>query len=231
MQDQIGHQTLEVMAGADHYNKWIYSLIKPYISGRVAEVGAGTGTFSQIIANDGHSVTAIDYNSEYLKIINNKNNKIETCLFDMQSRSLPTALFGKFDTVVMLNVLEHLSDQMLAISHINHMLKKGGTMIALVPSFQFAYGTLDKHLGHFRRYTKNSLTKVITGSGFKVVTTRYINLLGLLGWALNSRLLKSKLISSFQVKIFDFVYRPFLMIEKYIPPPLGISLICVAKKS
>ena len=228
--DPVGQQTLEIMAQADHYNKWIYNLIKPYMKGKICEIGAGTGTFSDIFSRDGFTVTAIDYNGEYLKIINQKNKNIKTFLFDMQSKSIPTALTGKFDTIVILNVLEHLSDHVLAMSHLNKMLKNGGTLIALVPSFQIAFGSIDKYLSHFRRYNKDSFIRLATSNSFKIIFNRYINLLGLCGWFINARLFKLKSISNFQVKIFDFVSRPLLIIEKYIPPPMGLSLICVATK-
>lgn len=228
--DPIGHQTLEIMAQADHYNKWIYSLIKPYMKGEICEVGAGIGTFSGIFCRDGFSVTAVDYYDEYLKIITQKNKKIKTFLFDMQSKSFPVALSGKFDTIVILNVLEHLSDHALAMAHLNKMLKSDGMLIILVPSFQLAFGSLDKYLGHFRRYTKKSFARLAVSNGFKIISSQYINFLGLWGWFINARLFKLKSISNFQVRIFNFISKPFLLIEKYISPPMGLSLICVAAK-
>lgn len=230
MRDPVGHQTLEVMEQARNYNEWIYSLIKPSIKGRVAEVGAGTGTFSNIIANDGFTVTAVDYSKSYLKIIAKKNKKIKTILFDLQAKKLPKSLTGKFDSIVILNVIEHLADDNLALSHLYKMLKKNGNLIVLVPAFQTAFGSMDKNLGHYRRYTKNSFAKLIKTSGFNIITSRYANMLGLAGWMVNSRFLKPRAIPDWQVKIFDLVSLPLLYLEKIVAPPFGLSLICVLEK-
>lgn len=230
MNDPIGSKTLEIMARASYYNQWLYSFIKPYLKGNVAEVGAGMGTFSNIIANDGYSVTAIDYSKEYLKIIGLKNPLIKTHLFDLRSPSPPSQLTGKFDSLIILNVIEHLADDKLAIGHLIKMLKKNGHLIVLVPGFQIAFGSLDTYLGHFRRYSIKGFITLIRNFGVETILIRYLNFFGLLGWFVNSRIFHKVTIPDSQVKFFDNFFRPVLKIEKYATFPMGLSLFCVVKK-
>jgi SAM-dependent methyltransferase len=230
MNDVIGAKTLEVMEGAPAYNNWILEIIRPHLRGKVVELGAGIGTFAKKIADLGFDVTALDYNAEYLKKIKTSHPQIHTQLFDAQVAKLPQNLKSKFDTLITLNVLEHLKDDDMAVDNINKMLNENGQLLALVPAFKQAYSGLDKNLGHFRRYDKNGFISLLTRNGFEIQEVRYINPLGLLGWYIAGKIFGQSALKKSQIGLFDILVRPILFLEKHIRFSFGISLFVVARK-
>jgi len=218
--DPVGVETLKIMAMARHYNRWLFRVIKPHLVGRIAEVGSGTGTFTNMLVDEGHQVTTIDINPEYLS----------QEVLDLQTKNLPRHLVNKFDTILALNVVEHLQRADQALANFSRLLKTGGKLIVLVPQGQWAYGSLDRSLGHIQRFDLAGLRRVISGAGLKVVLVRSLNFWGVWGWWWNSRIVKRQLLPAWQVKLFDVLAVPWLWLESFISPPLGLSLLAVATK-
>lgn len=230
MRDPVGHHTLEVIGQAKHYNNWLYSLIRPWLSGSVIEAGVGTGNFLGFFIKDKFSVTAIDIDSSYLRSVQRAYPGVVTYKYDLESLSVPTNLYYKFDTVVTLNVLEHVPNITQAIKNLHDMLKPNGKIIILMPAFNFAYCSLDKHLGHVKRYTHSEINKLLIKSGFTPLAHTYINPVGLLGWFIAGKVLKKPILTPGLIRIFDLLSPTFLWIEKYIHFPIGLSVVCIAKK-
>lgn len=230
MTDVVGERALRVMASAKRYNDWIMGLITPWLGHQVAEAGAGLGTFVGKLVGMGKQVTAVDISADYLARTKSAYPQVETFRFDLQSASLAPALAGRFDSVYTLNVLEHVANHQQAIVNLYQMLQPGGRLIILVPAGKWAFGTLDKHLGHVRRYTASELKIVVQRAGFQIKTIRYINFLGLIGWTIASRILKTPEISLGQVGLFELIGAPFLSLERYLTFPWGLSLLCVVEK-
>ena len=231
MDDPVGQHTLEVMSQAQHYNSWLFNMIKPWLKGSVAEVGAGVGNFVGFFLKSQLTITAIDINPTYLQRLSRTHQKVTTFQFDLESSSVPTSLLNRFDTVVSLNVLEHLPNISRALKNISAMLKPGGLAIILVPTFNFAYSPLDKNLGHVKRYSIGQIRDLTNRAGFQEIKSFYINPIGLLGWFIIGKILKRGTIPPTSVRIFDMVFRPVLWLEKYLHFPFGLSLITVVQKS
>ncbi len=120
----------------------------------------------------------------------------------MRSRGAGRA---RFDTVFCINVLEHIEDDRAALRTFHRVLVPGGHVLIWVPAVQAAYGPLDAELGHFRRYSKASLGAAFAAAGLDLVTLRYSNPIGLLGWMFNAHVLKTRAHSLTQVRVFDTV--------------------------
>jgi SAM-dependent methyltransferase len=132
----------------------------------------------------------------------------------------------RFDSVVCVNVLEHIADDGEALRVFREVLVPGGRVIIFVPAVQAAYGPLDAELGHHRRYSKSSLARSFAAGGLNVAVLRYTNPIGLAGWMYNSKILKTRAHSLAQVRLFDRLVAPWaLPLERLIPPPIGLSLI------
>ncbi len=230
MNDPVGAKTLDIMAQARNYNSWLFNQIRPWLTSPVAEVGAGIGTFSQMISDSGLAVTAIDKDSQYLSDIKRNDPKISVIKANMENPLSPH-LRNKFSSIIALNVIEHINNDTQALANIHAMLQLSGQLVILVPAHKWAYGSLDKNLGHIRRYDAKSLTKLLESAGFMVTHIRYLNVLGLIGWWINGILFHKPIIPTFQLRFFDFISPPFLSLEKYIPLPVGLSLLAVAQKS
>ncbi len=224
--DKVGAKTLEVMSQAENYNLWLFERINPYVGGDILEVGSGIGNFTKLLVGKGR-VFALDYDRSYLgklrKIVGNDSGygDVERGKYFFRNR--------KFDTIVCMNVLEHIKNDEKALSNIKSLLKKNGRLILLVPAHQMAYGLMDKKLGHYRRYDRKNLKEKLEMAGFKVSTTFYLNMLGLLGWWFNGKILKKTIIPNGQLKIFDIISMPFLSLEGKISPPFGLSVVGVAQ--
>jgi len=223
--DPVGASTLDVMRKAPKYNKWLFSFFRPFLGKSILEIGAGVGTFSDYFSKAG-KLTAIDYNKEYIKIL--KKN------FDAGFGDIEKAKYffkkRKFDTIVSLNVFEHIENDQKAINNCYTLLNDGGHICLLMPAHMLAYSDIDKNLGHFRRYTLKELEKKLKKSGFEIIESRYLNVLGLVGWFVSGKILRKDQLETDQLSLFDAISTPFLFLEKIFRSPLGLSVFVVARK-
>jgi SAM-dependent methyltransferase len=231
-QDALKH-SLQALAGLDNYNRWIYDNISRFLGSNILEIGCGIGNITDYFITPGKKITGIDISDEFTAIAAKKyrdNPDVTIVTGDALNSSGPLPS-GSFDTVVLLNVLEHIKEEKAAMKLIHNMLVTGGRAIILVPAMRFAFGALDKNLGHHKRYERSDMTRVFKEEGFETEKIFYMNWPGAIGWAINSRLLKKKFIPEGQAVLFNNLFVPFLKItENYIAPPFGQSLIAVARK-
>jgi len=227
--DKVGKQTLEIMKSAPLYNRWLLSLLKKHLSGNILEIGAGIGNFTLYLQKYG-TVTALDIDKYYISKLKKIVTKPDLAGYGDIEKAEYYFANKKFDCIVCLNVLEHIKNDQIALKNMYSLIKKGGKLLLLVPAHQFAYTPMDKALGHFRRYTKKSLSKMAIEVGFEVNNIRYYNLPGIIGWFVNGKLLRKKLIPKSQLGMFDKVSVPWLTLEKKLPVPFGLSVMLIATK-
>ena len=217
-----------------YYNHWIYDNIQNYIGDDILEVGAGIGNLTDFIMFK-DKLTLVDINKDYIDYLNAKYSFRDKSSFnafnvDIQNIKLSPLAAKKFDTIICLNILEHLENDGKAVENMSSLLQLGGKLIILVPALKTLYGSMDISFKHLRRYNKKDLESLIHGQNLEIVKFHYMNFLGLLGWFFNGRVLKRKELPEKQTKLFDKLV-PFLeFIEKIIKPPLGQSLILIVQK-
>jgi len=228
MIDQSGSQTLESMSQAVWYNQWTLNKFKAYLKGKILEVGCGTGNFSTYLMKYGN-LTAVDINQAYVKQAEKKVENGEVGIGDIEKDQY---FFSnkKFDTLVCLNVLEHIKNDERVLRNIHKLLKVGGHLILLVPSHPFLYNLIDKSIGHYRRYEKNDLKKMITEVGFEIVSLKILNFLGSIGWFIAGRLLRNNKVSEVKIRLFNLISPLFFMLENLFEPPVGTSILVIARK-
>jgi len=224
-----GSQTLNVMSKATWYNRWLLSLIRPYLKDDILEVGTGIGNFTQMLADYGE-VTTIDVDVQYInKVKQEYGNRIKVGRGDIE---IGDYFFNKinFDSIVCLNVLEHIKDDRKAIKNMYELLNKGGYLILLVPANKFLFSDFDKNLGHYRRYSIKEIKSVLEESEFGIRNLRYINWWAAIGWFVFMKILKVNKMPENPVGIFDKLGKIFLFPEKIVKLPFGLSILAVAKK-
>ncbi len=224
-----GTKTLESMNGAKFYNRWILNKFKHFLKGDILEVGCGIGNFSSELSKHG-KVTAIDIDVVLIKEIKNeKEFQIDAGWGDIEKGKY--FFQGKtFDTIVCLNVLEHINQDVQALENILKLIKKGGNLIIIVPIYQFLYGEIDKNIGHYRRYNPQSIINQIKSLGLEIILYRKLNFLGAIGWFCAGRVLKDKHVEADRLYLFNILAPFFLAMEDLIEPPVGTSIMIIAEK-
>ncbi len=224
--------TLNQLAELDRYNHWIYEKIAPALGHRILEVGSGTGNITQFLSSGGREVMATDvlpvYRRELERLFGDRPN-VGVGRFDLNEGAPEEFIADPFDSVVCLNVLEHIEDDLFALAQIRDVLKPGGRLALLVPAHQFLYGEFDRAVGHFRRYEKRELTVKLENVGFAVCEVRFFSLVAALPWFINGRLLKRDYLPTGQANLANRLV-PLLKFERLIGPPCGLSLIAIAQK-
>ena len=218
---------------ANNYNKEIGKIFKGSFGYRVLEVGCSIGNLTGKFLDDADFVYGIDVVSESIEIIKKKYAKYDNFkadLIDIQDKKILELKKYKFDTVFCSNVLEHVKDDMLGLKHMYELLIPGGHLLLLVPALSFLYGSMDKTDHHFRRYDKKRLRLKLMRAGFKVELLRYMNFVGMIGWYVNGKILKRKILPAGQLGFYDKLIPFFFSFEKLFGPPLGLSLVAICKK-
>jgi 2-polyprenyl-3-methyl-5-hydroxy-6-metoxy-1,4-benzoquinol methylase len=229
----IGHATLRRMASAGHYNSWIFRLFQPYVGDRVVEVGCGIGNMTRYFLG-AQRVVAFDLLPEAVQLVR-KMYREATNLTAMQGDVCDVDIVRAIaplrpDTVVSINMLEHVRRDDLALGNMHALLEPGGHLLLFVPAGAYLYGSLDVALGHYRRYERAQLRDLVQAAGFTVVKLHYVNALGVAGWWLNSCVLRRRILPKSQLRAFNRVIRVMARIERRCIPPFGQSLLCIARK-
>lgn len=221
-------QSLESMSQAIWYNNWTLSKFQSFIKGDILEIGCGIGNFTKYLEKYG-SVYAIDIDKNY---INQTKKKVDNVVVGLGNLETGDYFFKprKFDTIICLNVLEHIKNDSVAIKNIHKLLKPTGHLILLIPSHPSLYGQIDRAVDHYRRYDKKKITSEIKSMGFEIIQSKRLNFLGALGWWFTGKILKENTIRKDKIKIFNIFGPVFLALEKLIEPPLGTSILIIAKK-
>lgn len=231
--DQYTLLDQQLMAQATRYFAWQARVVKPHLGARVIETGCGTGNFTRHLTGR-DLVMSTDVVEECVERarsrFSDRPNLQFRCL-DIQDPAFLDLKTLRADTIVCLNVLEHVRDDLLALKHMHHVLVSGGRAIFLLPAFESLYGPIDRNLGHYRRYSKKSWTETAKRAGFKVHRMRYFNLIGFFGWWVNAHVTRRQMHSSAQIGVFDRFAAPLQSrIEEWIEPPLGQSIFSVLQK-
>jgi glycosyltransferase involved in cell wall biosynthesis len=228
---ESGYITLKRMEGLSRYNDWIWESIAPYVGDRVLEVGAGIGNMTRMMYGR-ELIVATDIGVSYLQILRNRfarNPTIEVARLDLNTDDHLALEHYAFDSVVCLNVLEHIEDDRGALRRLYQLLTPGGRLLLFVPADQSLFGTMDTQVGHFRRYSRDELRELIESAGFTAGPITYQNWFGRFGWWLNGRVFKRSHLPSGQSKLFD-VFVPLLRFFEPRNLRNGLSLVAVATK-
>jgi len=235
--DPVGANTLEVIARADKFNRWMYETIRPFLKGEILEIGSGIGNISKFAIADKHNITLSDYSPEYKQTLKKNfghlSNVRDVLSIDLQHPdffSVYRELQERFDTVFLLNVIEHLQDDTAAVEYCRFLLKPGGHLIVLAPAYQSLYCKFDKELGHFRRYTLKKLGQVIGSQAFELIHKQYFNTIGIFGWFIFGKIMNRKMIGSGEMSVFNSLQPVFKVVDNLTFHKAGLSAIVIGKK-
>lgn len=228
--DEVGATTLERLAGAPAFNRWMFDRLAQWVGSRVLEIGSGIGNMSQFFI-DRERVVLTDTEAAYRAVLQEKfGARGNVAVVRLALPRIPEELSGeRFDTVVCLNVLEHIEDDVASLRAMYELLAPGGRLVLLVPAFPALYGSLDRALGHHRRYTRALLRARYRETGFHLRHLEYFNLAGMPGWWVTGRILRRTLIPTGSLALYDRLV-PLFRWERFFPFRVGQSLIAIGER-
>jgi SAM-dependent methyltransferase len=217
------------------YMSWQLEQFRPFLGKRVLEVGCGVGS---ILAQLGprEVLMGIDIEPDILEFARARFADQPNFVF---ANLDITALSGadvaelkgrRFDTILTINVLEHVQDDAAAVAAMSDVLVRGGVLLVLVPAHPGLYGAYDRMEGHFRRYTKRGLRDLIAHSGLAIERMYRFNAVGAAGWWMQYRLLRRNIHSQGHFKLLQSILPALRAVESRVKPPIGLSLIAIARK-
>jgi SAM-dependent methyltransferase len=207
----------------------MFDRLRRWVGRTVLEIGSGIGNLSSFLI-DCERLVLTDTREEYLDRLRQRFAKHAHVRVEQLYLPSEHAAFAgqRFDTIICLNVLEHVDDDIGSLVTIRGMLAPGGRLVLLVPALPALYGTMDRALGHHRRYTRRGLAELLCTTGFTVAHTEYFNLAGVPGWWFAGRVLRRQVIPAGSLKLYDALV-PLFRLERLLPWRVGQSLIAIGQ--
>ncbi|RJR26074.1 class I SAM-dependent methyltransferase [Candidatus Microgenomates bacterium] len=224
---KLQKEALEILSQCQGYSNLLVSFFEKHLGKSVLEVGSGIGNITRLLVKKERIVVPSDIDKQSLEKL---SLQFGNALFLDIAKNPPQNLAQKFDSVVMLNVLEHIKNDLQALENVLKLLKPGGKLILLVPSHMCLYSDYDCKVGHQRRYNLREVQEKLRKVGFKIIKINYFNKLGALGWFYNFKVRKRTYFPKPFIFSMNAVSGLTQLIDKVIAFPFGLSVICIAEK-
>src|SRR5882724_1905221 len=203
--DYAGRE-LESMAFAVNYHRWILERLAPFLGKRIIEVGAGVGSFSELLLETRpESLTSLEPSPNMFAVLIQRLaaqdkagvSLAKNCILAEAKFSTPP------DSIVYVNVLEHIEDDQAELRTAHSLLVSGGRVLIFVPANRWLMGSVDRMLGHFRRYALGELTEKCGAAGFNIRFAAHFDFLGIAPWWLKYCVLQSERVEPTAVWLYD----------------------------
>ena len=215
---------------APNYLSWVAELCRPHLGHRVLEVGAGHGAITARYEH-GREVVASDVSPACVQVLRERfadhpNMRVD----DRDLRALE--LDDRFDSVLMVNVLEHIADDVEALKGLSRLLVPGGNVVVYVPALNGLYGALDHRIGHYRRYSVWRLREVFREAELEPVDLRWVNFLAIPAWAAFGRGdVDDRQRSGTLLSVWDRTAVPAArFLEAHVRMPIGLNVLGVGRR-
>ena len=207
-----GHDILDLLKEARNYNRWLTDQVysaKPPGAARIADLGAGRGTFAEMLRERGLEIACVEPDPENQVILKQSGFSVQATLNEHEPESL--------DYVYTLNVLEHVPDDEALVRAIFSRLRKGGRLFIFVPAFPVLWSRLDDYVEHQRRYRRSPMVAMLRRAGFVLERARYADCLGFFAALFFGRNAKVE-ISPRSIWFYDRLLFP---VSRFLDPVLG----------
>lgn len=216
---------LQQLGEANRFDQWVLQSLGPLGDGPILEIGCGHGTFTNMLARMGYRVKAIDINPNYVQITRRRtawSSDVDVICGDAQQVDWK----AQFSVVLLLDVLEHVENDVEFLRHLHNALIPGGLLVLKVPSCLWLYGSMDRAIHHYRRYSRRTLFGTCEAAGYTGPELKSFNAAGIPGWWLNGRILQRSTPPQAQLRLFDHLIPVAKTVDCLMP--IGLSLIARA---
>lgn len=225
---ELQSEVLEDLRGARHYRRWLVRLAGPHLGDRPIEIGSGIGDYAAELAAGRTTYTATEPDPDrYAMLV---DRFAGDPVVRARQLALPVEEAGDHTGAIMLNVLEHIEDDVAALRSVAGLVRPGGAVVVYVPAFNGAMSRFDRLIGHYRRYTRRTLGDALTAAGLRVERLHYVNSVGLVSWFLLMRCARMIPRDGLALRCYDAtVIRAVARLERFARPPFGQSVLAVAR--
>jgi len=228
---------LEAMSFAVKYHRWMLDEFRPFIGKDIVEVGAGSGSFSEMLLDSAPERLSLVEPSEMfenLKLVSSRTGEgVDIRCFNAIFSAAASEITSTKnpDTIIYINVLEHIEDDVAELALVNNSLESGGHILIFVPAMPFLMSDFDRSIGHFRRYRKGELKTKVQDAGFNLVKSKYFDVAGIAPWLVKYRVLRSTTMGGGAITAYDNLVVPIMRrVESVVTPPIGKNILLVAQK-
>ncbi|MDR2105775.1 MAG: class I SAM-dependent methyltransferase [Deferribacteraceae bacterium] len=218
------------------YSQWIYNQYKDFIGASIFDVGIGIGAMTDFYIRNANFVFGVDIFDTQLEMVRQRFRSFNFVAekMDIEKDDIVGLKSNNFDTIIMVNVLEHIEYDLSTLEKLKDILTDGGRMIIFVPAIPFLFNGFDKASGHYRRYKKKMLKNIAAALGMRVLKCRYFNFFGIFPYFLKGLNTKGNTFSGAlnkgDSKLYNLGAILLAPLERVIPPPLGLSCYIIMQK-
>ena len=213
---------------AQNYRSYQLSLINKFIFGKILEVGPGRGEIIENFLHDKADITLADIDKEMCGVLREKfkdNKNVEILNSNIES------IQKKFNTILYMDVVEHIEDDIKELDNAYSKLESGGYLVIVVPAFNHLYSDFDKDVGHYRRYDRKNFMKYASEKKMNIIKLDYFDSLGFCILFLSKLLnIKGNKKTVIGIKIWNLLIPVSRILDKIFFHKFGKSLICVFQK-
>ncbi len=227
---------LERMRMLEPYYRWTLDLFRPYLGKRVMDAGCGIGNFTAVLAPQVAYTLAVDLSPRNIAVLRERFRdmpEVEVAQLDLE-HDIAALQQKQLDTIVCLDVLEHLADDVAMLRSFRAMIRPGGHLLLKVPACPWLFGSVDIASSHYRRYTLQHLRSIACEAGWTPLQVAYTNFFGVFPYWLKSRVLKkttnfSRTFSPQQLQRLRRLIPLLQTLDRLLGPPVGQSAILIAR--
>ena len=225
------------MGALESYYNWTLALIESHLGRRVLDAGFGIGNFTALLEDRCDLVLAVDLSPRNMTVLRERfadSKTVEVLQVDLD-QNITTVADRGLDTVVCLDVLEHVEEDVALMKRFHEAVQPGGHLLVKVPACKWLYGSVDEASDHYRRYSLRELQEKSEQAGWRVVRIQYMNIFGVLPYWLKSRVLRktavfSRTFKPWQLALIHRLIPTLRLLDRLVGPPIGQSLILIAVK-
>ncbi len=225
-------EVLEFLDEAKGFLQWMFDQYSPYIQwGTIWELGSGHGSMCDFLL-PAQKLILSEWDPGFRKHLEDRyvsKPHVEITPLDLEDLDVNRFKHFQLDTIISTNVLEHIKNHEEAFRRITSLMNDNTVMITLVPAHMWLYGEIDKRFGHFRRYTKKSLTETLEGAGQRVEQIIFFNRASCPVWFFRGRILGKNTLERSDMKKVEAILPILKLIDKAFPFPFGQSIIAISK--